>query len=131
MSAVIERGYTDFNAVAPDQRDIDKRLANWGRWCNGGRAPATSPMFRMTPPPARVRADMGYEMADTIDSADAQIVAKAVAGLPQMYRKALSWHYVTPTSPARACKAMALSMSGLHRLVCDGRMMLRAELLTR
>ena len=114
----------DFHAVEQHQRGIDARLANWARWCKGSTATMTSPMFRMTPPPPRVRADMHYQMADQVDRMDAQKIAKAVAALPQSNRSALSWHYVKPVSPKRACQALGVGMEGLAQLVRDGRQML-------
>lgn len=114
----------DFHAVEPHQREIDRRLANWGRWCNGSSAPMTSPMFRMTPPPPRVRGEMAYQSADTVDRMDAARVAKAVAALPPDHRTAINWHYVKPVSPKRACERLSCSMERLAQLVRDGRQML-------
>lgn len=115
----------DFHAVEPHQREIDRRLQNWGRWCNGTTAPMTSPMFRMTPPPPRVRGDMAYALAgDAVDRMDAQKVAKAVAALPASHRSALNWSYVKPVSPRRACEAIGTTAEGLMQYVRDGRQML-------
>lgn len=114
----------DFHAVEPHQREIDRRLQNWGRWCNGTTAPMTSPMFRMTPPPPRVRGDLAYAGADPVDRMDAQKMAKAVAALPGPHRTALNWSYVKPVSPKRMCQAMGTTMDGLAMFVRDGRQML-------
>lgn len=114
----------DFHAVEPHQREMDRRLHNWARWCRGSTAPMTSPMFRMTPPPPRVRGEMAYLQADTVDRMDAQKVAKEVASLPQSHRAAINWHYVKPVSPKRACQAIGCTMDGLAKLVRDGRQML-------
>jgi len=114
----------DFHAVEAHQRDIDRRLQNWGRWCNGTTAPMTSPMFRMTPPPPRVRGDLAYQSSNPVDAMDAAKVAKAVAALPQAHRSAINWSYVKPVSPKRACQAIGTSMEGLQWLVRDGRQML-------
>lgn len=111
----------DFHQVEPHQREIDKRLQNWGKWCNGGSAPAVSPMFRMVPPPPRVRAD---EKPLSVDSADACKMAKAVAVLPASHRAAVNWAYVKPTAPAKACRALGTTMAGLALLLRDGRQML-------
>lgn len=113
----------DFHAVEPHQREIDARLSNWARWCNGSTASLTSPMFRMAPPPPRVRGDMAYSSVH-VDRMDAQKVAKAVAALPEAHRAAINWNYVKPVSPARACKAIGTSMEGLALLVRDGRQIL-------
>ena len=113
----------DFHAVEPHQREIDGRLRNWGLWCNGSNVPMTSPMFRMTPPPPRVRGEMAYA-ANVVDRMDAQRVAKAVAALPAPHRAAINWSYVKPVSPRRACQAIGTTMDGLQQLVRDGRQML-------
>lgn len=114
----------DFHDVEPHQRDIDKRLANWGRWCNGSSVPMTSPMFRMMPPPPRVRGEMAYMSAGSVDRMDAQRIAKAVAALPGNHRSALQWCYVKPVSPRKICQALGQSMEGLQQLVRDARQML-------
>ena len=114
----------DFHKVEPHQRAIDSRLKNWGKWCNGTTAPMTSPMFRMAPPPPRVRGDMAYASADSVDRMDAMRVAKAVAALPAPHRAAVNWSYVKPVSPKRACQAIGTSMEGLAMLLRDGRQML-------
>lgn len=118
------REFVDFHHVEPHQRDIDKRLANWARWCNGSTARMVSPMFRLTPPPPRVRADMAYQIGDVVDSADAVKVAKGVAALPEYHRLALNWNYIKPVAPRRACQTLGTTMEGLARLVRDGRQML-------
>lgn len=114
----------DFHAVEPHQRDMDRRLQNWARWCRGTTVPMTSPMFRMTPPPPRVRGEMAYQQADSVDRMDAQKVAKQVAALPDGHRSAINWHYVKPVSPKKACQALGCTMDGLAMLVRDGRQML-------
>lgn len=128
MNGIVEerrsRAQVDFHAVEPHQRAIDKRLANWAKWCNGTSAPMTSPMFRMTPPPPRVRADMAYMISDVLDTADAAKVAKGVAALPQSHRAAINWSYVKPVAPRRVCQVLGTTMEGLAKLVRDGRQML-------
>lgn len=111
----------DFHQVEPHQREIDQRLLNWGKWCNGGDAPAVSPMFRMCPPPPRVRADV---KPTTVDSGDACKIAKAVSALPAPHRAAVNWAYVKPTTPLKACRALGTTMAGLALLLRDGRQML-------
>lgn len=113
----------DFHAVEPHQREMDGRLRNWGLWCNGSTAPMTSPMFRMTPPPPRVRGDLAYS-STPCDRMDAAKVAKAVAALPAPHRAAINWNYVKPVSPKRACQAIGTTMEGLALFVRDGRQML-------
>ncbi|WP_225783345.1 hypothetical protein [Xenophilus sp. Marseille-Q4582] len=115
----------DFHAVEPHQREMDRRLANWAAWCNGrswGGA-SVSPMFRLVPPPPRVRGDVSL-VADVVDGADAAKIAKGVQALPEKHRKAIHWSYVRPTAPAKACRELGLSMEGLARHVRDARQML-------
>lgn len=113
----------DFHIVDPHQRDIDRRLVNWARWCNGTSAPDTSPMFRMMPPSPRVRGEPARS-GGSVDGMDAVKVAKSVAALPHDQRAALNWYYVKPTSPRKMCQALGCSMAGLQQLVRDGRQML-------
>lgn len=114
----------DFHHVEPHQREIDRRLANWAAWCNGSwGAPATSPMFRLTPPPPRVRGEVAYT-AQIVDKQDAAKIATAVFALPEQHRKAIHWAYVRPTSPLKACKVLATTMAGLALYLRDGRQML-------
>lgn len=119
------RPHINFNAVAPEHRAIDARLYNWGRWHNSGwGAPSSCPMFRMVPPSARGRSDGAPDALAVVDSADASKVATAVQGLPDKERRALNWLYVRPTSPRRACEALAVSLQGLFDLIVTGRQML-------
>lgn len=119
------KNYVDFHQVEPHQREIDARLQNWARWCRGTTVPMTSPMFRMVPPPPRVRGDMAYQTAGAVvDRMDAAKIAKAVAALPQGHRSAINWHYVKPVSPTRACQAIGVTQEGLFTLVRDARQML-------
>lgn len=113
----------DFHRVEPAHRAIDLRLRNWGLWCNGTSQSITSPMFRMTPPPPRVRGDAAY-CGVSVDRMDAAHVAKAVAALPAAHRAAVNWSYVKPVNPKRACQAIGTSMAGLAALLRDGRQML-------
>jgi DNA-directed RNA polymerase specialized sigma24 family protein len=114
----------DFHAVEEHQREIDRRLYNWAKWCNGSNVPMTSPMFRMTPPPPRVRADMAYQMADSVDRMDAMKIAKAVIALPDKHRAAVNWAYVKPVNPRRACQSIGVSPDDLALLLRDGRQIL-------
>lgn len=116
-------GAIDFHRVEPAHRAIDVRLRNWGLWCNGTSQSITSPMFRMTPPPPRVRGEVAY-CGYSVDRMDAAHVAKAVAALPACHRAAINWSYVKPVNPKRACQAIGTSMAGLAALLRDGRQML-------
>jgi hypothetical protein len=113
----------DFHAVEANHREIDGRLRNWALWCTGSNVPMTSPMFRMTPPPPRVRGDLAYS-CNNVDRMDAANVAKAVAALPAPHRTALNWCYIKPVSPKKACQALGTTMEGLALFVRQGRQML-------
>lgn len=117
------RTHVDFNAVEQHQREIDARLRNWGRWCNGTGRASVCPMFRLTPPSPRQRGD-GATYADTVDGADAARLAPQVSALPEKHRAAINWAYVRPVSPRQACESIGASMEGLYRLLRDGRQML-------
>ena len=118
------RPMVDFHTVDPHQRQIDARLANWAAWCNcSWGAPASCPMFRMVPPPPRVRGEIAYG-ARIVDKMDAAKIAKAVFGLPEKHRKAIHWAYVRPVGPEKKRKELGVTMEGLYQLLSDGRQML-------
>ena len=121
------RGYVDLNAVLPQHRQIDARLANWGRWCHGPTRRDVSPMFRGMPrqPHLRQAGDIQTELLDPLDAAK---VAKVVGQLPEKHRAVLNWCYVLnpnskEASPIRACKKLGTSFQGLADLLRDARQM--------
>lgn len=113
----------DFHRVEPGHRAIDSRLKNWAAWCKPRHASLVCPMFRMMPPPPRVRSDLQL-LNDYIDGKDAQEIQKAVVALPDLHRAAIGWSYVNPSPPRRAAKVIGTTLSGLALLVRDGRQML-------
>ncbi|WP_313075831.1 hypothetical protein [Melaminivora sp.] len=118
------RAPIDFHHVPAEHREIDARLHNWARWCNGGwGAPSSSPMFRLTPRPPAARGDIA-DHGPQVDSADASRIAVAVTALPEKHRKAIQWAYVKPVSPSRACREIGVSMLDLSLLLRDSRQML-------
>lgn len=111
----------DFCQVEEPHKDIDKRLENWARWCQGGPTGSNaSPMFRLYRPDNFERGPMGTP----VDGTDAQRIAKALHRIPVLNRAAINWHYVKPVGPAKVCKALGLSLEGLALSVRDGRQML-------
>ena len=118
------RDAIDFHAVEEKHYAIHDRLMNWARWCNGTGAPSESPMFRLYRSSARAKADYMASSGISVDQSDAARIAKAVIALPDVHRSAINWNYVKPVSPARACRAIGTSMTGLALLVRDGRQML-------
>ena len=117
------RQAVDFSRVEVHHHAIDARLRNYGTWCNGSGAPQMSPMFRLMPPPPRVRGDI-ETWGDSVDTLDASKIAKAVIALPVKHRAAINWCYVAPVNPRRACQDIGVSMQGLSDLLTDGRQML-------
>lgn len=117
----------DFHAVPAHQQAMHERLINWARWANGkgsdGRAmPGVSPMFR------QYRSTDVWEapaILAPVDGQDAVKIAKAVTGLPEMNRHAVSWFYVRPVNPSRAARALGLTLTLLAEAVIDARTMLR------
>jgi DNA-directed RNA polymerase specialized sigma24 family protein len=84
----------------------------------------TSPMFRMVPPPPRVRADAYLSASPPVDKMDAAKIAKAVAALPQTHRSAVNWNYVRPVNPRKAAETIGCGLEELAQFVIDGRQML-------
>lgn len=121
----MQKHTVDLNAVAPEHRAVDQRLANWGRWCSGGwGAPSSCPMFRLMPPQPKDRADAPWGVPLSVDSRDASLIASAVQALPEKHRHALNWFYVRPGSPRRVCQALGVNPQGLRDLLETGRAML-------
>lgn len=120
----MERTYVDFHEVPSHQREIDARLANWGRWAmNRGFGVECSPMFALYRSADHWR-QYGATTADAVDRIDAQRMQKAVTALPGPHRLALSWCYIRKNNPAGAARTIGTSMQGLKKLIDDGRQML-------
>jgi len=69
-------------------------------------------MFRDTPPPPRVRAEIENRVIVDID--DAKDMQKRVVGLPQVsLRLVLGWYYTKAESPKRAAQRMGCDMHAL------------------
>ena len=111
----------DFFHVEPSHQDIDKRLTNWGKFCFSSGGSGLNPMFRWVKPSQQWDA---IDMVVPIDRSDAIKIAKGVAALPEPHALALNWCYVYKTSPKKGCQMVKTSMSGLERLIRDGRIML-------
>lgn len=111
----------DFFYVEPSHQDIDKRLTNWGKFCFSTGGSGLNPMFRWVKPSQQWDA---IDMVVPIDRSDAIKIAKGVAALPEPHALALNWCYVYKTSPKKGCQMVKTSMSGLERLIRDGRTML-------
>ena len=119
----MKRDYVDFSAVPEHQQDMHARLTNWGRWCHGSGHAQMSPMFRMYRS-SDVYQHYGATTVEPVDVADAARIAKGVIALPENHRHAMSWYYVSPTSPVRACRSIGCTQEGLALFVRDGRTML-------
>ncbi len=114
----------DFHTVEEKHYAIHERLLNWAWWCNGSGDASESPMFRLYRSSAMAKDHYGAASGQAVDTLDAARIAKAVIALPDAHRSAVNWSYVKPVSPARACRAIGVSMEGLALLVRDGRQML-------
>lgn len=117
------RGYVDLNAVLPQHRQIDARLANWGRWCFSPTRQNVSPMFRGMPREPQLRT-AGASTPEMIDSLDASKLAKVIGSLPEKHRAALNWCYVCPGAPKRICAKLGTSFQDLADLLKGARQML-------
>lgn len=112
----------DFHYVEPGHKDIDAKLCNWRAWVTP-RAPSwVSPMFRMAL--SNTRQWHAPELRPTCDVLGAMAMEKAVSKLPEPFRTAIRWNYVTPVNPRKACQVLGLSMDGLAKAVRDARQML-------
>jgi len=113
----------DFNYVPPEHRAIDERLTNWGMWCKNPTSYGVCPMFRDTPPPPRVRAEI--ESRVIVDIEDAKDIQRRVIGLQQVsLRLVLGWFYTKDESPKRAAQRMGCDMHGLSAQLKTARQLL-------
>lgn len=115
------REAVDFHLVPDHQIKMHERLLNWARAQRNSSGNATAPMFRQ------------YRSSDQwatpsasmpVDQRDAARINKGWQQLPMNHRAAIRWHYISPGSPTKACKAIGCTMADLARLVVDGRQML-------
>lgn len=113
----------DFHHVEEHQRDMDKRLENWSLWLR-----VTDGLGRPHPMWANCKSNAWQwhppEIRETCDMIDAQRMEKLVYSLPEKFREAIRWSYVYKFPPAKACRALAVTMDGLQLLVRNGRQML-------
>jgi DNA-directed RNA polymerase specialized sigma24 family protein len=117
--------YVDFHHVPEHQREIDARLANWGRWSmNRSAGGMVSPMFRLYRS-TDASQQYGQLCADPVDARDAVKVQKAMAHIASRNRLALSWCYIRRNNPRKAAMTLGVSLQGLMELILDGRTMLR------
>lgn len=115
------REAVDFHFVPANQEAIHLRLLNWARAQRNSTGNATAPMFR------QYRSSDQWAQASAsmpVDQRDAAKINKAWQMLPGKHRASLAWHYITPGSPAKACKGIGCTMDELARLVVDARTML-------
>lgn len=118
----------DWHIVPQHQLAMHERLLNWARWCRGAAGSTVSPMFRLyRSTDAKQGEGMQYGLrptANPVDAHDAVRVQRGVGFLPEPHRMALSWYYVRPVSPRRACQEIGTTFGGLATLVAHGRQML-------
>lgn len=117
----MKRDAIDFHEVPEHQRDMDARLHNWARAQRSKAGQDCAPMFR------QYRSSDQWASApasNPVDQRDAAKINKAWQQLPANHRASLSWHYVKPGSPTRACRAIGCTMADLAGFVIDARQML-------
>jgi hypothetical protein len=115
------REAVDFHFVPQQQEAIHLRLLNWARAQRSSTGSACAPMFR------QYRSSDQWatpNASSPVDQRDAAKINKAWQQLPAKHRASVAWHYVTPGSPTKACKAIGCTMEDLARLVVDARTML-------
>ncbi len=121
----------DFSTVRPEHREIDARLANWGRYCDGrGKTSDVSapPMFAMYQAPAMSRSQYGVMTASFTNVPDAEKVAAAIRELDIPQRIILAWCYVKPQGPGAQARRMGLTLGEMRSLLDTARSDLIAEL---
>lgn len=115
------REAVDFHFVPQHQEAMHMRLVNWARAQRNSTGSDTAPMFRQ------------YRSSDQwatpsasmpVDQRDAARINKGWQQLPAKHRASIKWHYISPGSPTKACKAIGCTMADLARLVVDSRSML-------
>lgn len=111
----------DFFYVEPHHREIDKRLANWGRSQYSRMGGGVSPMFRSVKPSQQWDA---IETTIPVNQHDAMLIAKGIASLPTPHALSMQWCYVRKTSPKKGCELLRTNMSGLAQFIKDARTML-------
>ena len=112
----------DFSRIPTRHDAINLRLEQWAKWVSVHPQPwKVQPMFRQ------------YRSSDQwatpsasmpVDQRDAAKINKGWQQLPGNHRAAIRWHYISPGSPAKACKGIGCTMADLARFVVDGRAML-------
>lgn len=117
----MKRDAVDFHLVPDHQEAIHIRLLNWARAQRNGTGSNCAPMFR------QYRSSDQWASASAsvpVDQRDAAKVNKAWQHLPAKHRASLAWNYISPGSPAKACRGIGCTMDELARLVVDARQML-------
>lgn len=113
----LKREPIDFHYIPAEQREIDKRLLNWRRWCHGSLGLQVAPGFELYRPDNYERPVSTTET----DVKDAIVIQAAVRELPERQRKAIQWFYVQPTNPVRRARELRVGTKGLYELVCEAR----------
>lgn len=114
----------DFFAVLPEHEQIHKRLMNWALTVRDHHQPnwVSSPLWRLAKSNSRQRHPPEYR--PTADIQDGWKMERLIASLPFVERYAIRWCYVYNTNPAKACRILGISKSGLGNAINKGRQML-------
>ncbi len=117
----MKRDAVDFHLIPAHQEAMHMRLLNWARAQRNSSGGGCAPMFRQYR-----SSDQWAEptISSPVDQRDAQRINKAWQQLPGKHRASLAWHYITPGSPAKACRTIGCTMADLASLVVDARQML-------
>lgn len=122
----VNRDAIDFHKVLFEHERIHERLVNWSRYVSSGRGRMSCmPMFRLYRAPNTWHND---EPHIPIDSLDGSKMESAVARLPEKHCGAIRWQYVYSTWGVgihKACRLLVVRPDTLHKLVVDGRAMLK------
>jgi len=97
---------------------VDRRLANWGRWCSGSGGSNALSLWRFASRGERAAA-YGVVTSVPVDNVDARRVEATVCnpGFSVLFRGLLKAHYVGNAQPSRTCVAL-----GLHRTAYEQRL---------
>lgn len=117
------RQFVDFSFVPPSQWKIHDRLLAWARWCDSRPAQNTAAGFELFRS-GDARRDYGTPTTVPLNKDDCQVIATAVAGLPQRNRQAVQWLYLNGRDPLGNAVKLGLDRQGLMDLIVEGRGML-------
>lgn len=121
----MKRERVDIFFIRPEQSGIHDRLVNWANWVRVRPHYAISPMFKALGYKSNSRQWEAPTPRVEVNTSDAWIVEKAVCALPERWRIALVWFYVTRWPGVFAMRQkLAVTEDGLQWLCNSARDML-------